>query len=75
MKATRYGSYLASILMSALIGAFSGTALAGQVGPLSTSPYNVIAFGQEIMQTGDQDPNSPPDCKKYPRDTRCQGKK
>lgn len=71
MKATRFWSYLASILMSAVLGAFSGIAVAGQSGPLSTSSYSVIALNQEIAQADDQDPNSPPDCKKYPKDRRC----
>ncbi|MNC97738.1 hypothetical protein D3C83_154970 [compost metagenome] len=63
---TRFLSYV----LSAMLLAFSGAALAG-----TGSAGSVITQGQIAQaQPSDQDPKSPPDCKKYPKDTRC-GKK
>lgn len=62
---TRFLSYV----LSAMLLAFSGATLAGGSGE------SVITQGQIAQaQPSDQDPKSPPDCKKYPKDTRC-GKK
>lgn len=57
--------------LSAMLLAFSGATLAG-----TGSADSVITQGQTVAQAqpSDQDPKSPPDCKKYPKDTRC-GKK
>lgn len=71
MKATSYWSYFVSILVSAILGAFSGIAVGGQGVPVSSS----IGATTILAQADDQDPNTPPDCKKFPRDTRCGGKK
>lgn len=64
---TRFLSYALSIMLLA----FSGATLAGSTG----SADSVITQRQIAQaQPSDQDPKSPPDCKKYPKDTRC-GKK
>ena len=62
-----------SVMLSLVLGAFSCAALAGNPGAASGSATIVAAVTQDEVQQagGGQDPNSPPDCKKYPNDTRC----
>ena len=67
--------YCMSILLAAMLAAFSGATMAGTSSSSSTGSFTIAAVGQdEVQQASDQDPNTPPDCKKYPKDTRC-GKK
>jgi hypothetical protein len=64
---TRFLSYL----LSAMLIAFSGAVVA----ETGAGAGSVVSQGQIAQaQPSDQDPKSPPDCKKYPKDTRC-GKK
>lgn len=62
-----------STVMAALVLAFSGAAMAGPIG--GQSPDRVVYAGKSTVQAGDQDPNTPPDCKKFPNDSRCGIKK
>ena len=55
--------FLASLLSAMLLVA-SGAVLAG-TGTGST------VITPTTQASSDQDPKSPPDCKKYPKDTRC----
>ena len=67
--------YCMSVLLAAMLAAFSVATLAGTAGPSSAGLITIAAVGQdEAQQASDQDPNTPPDCKKYPKDSRC-GKK
>lgn len=64
--------YYISIVLAAILTAFTGMALSGQSNPVSAMPAPIAVAGQdEAQQT---DPSTPPDCKKYPRDPRCQNK-
>lgn len=56
----------ASVLLTACVAAFAGASFAGSL----PAADRVI-----IAQAPTQDPNTPPDCKKYPKDTRCPVKK
>ena len=58
---TRFLAYL----LSAMLITASGAVFAG-AGTGSSSGVTPIVQAQS-----DQDPKSPPDCKKYPKDTRC----
>jgi hypothetical protein len=51
-----------SFLLAALIAVFSGSVLADT---------RAAADGVIVAQSPTQDPNTPPDCKKYPQDVRC----
>ena len=70
---TKYWRNCMSVMLSLVLGAFSCAALAGNSGAMSGSATTVAAVMQDELQQagGGQDPNSPPDCKKYPKDTRC----
>ena len=54
------------LLLAACVAAFAGASFAGT--PPSTDRMIVA-------QAPTQDPSTPPDCKKYPKDTRCKDKK
>ena len=66
MKARRSGSYLAVMMVPALLLAFSASAPAAQTNQTG------VTGQRDVYQ---QDPNNPPDCTKYPKDTRCKPKK
>ena len=70
---TKYWSKCMSVMLALVLGAFSCAVLAGNSGAVSAgSGTIVVALTQgEAQQTSGQDPSSPPDCKKYPKDTRC----
>ena len=69
---TKIWSYCVSMMLAATLAAFSGVTLAGSTGPTSAASGTIVALGQdEAKQASDQDPNTPPDCKKYPKDSRC----
>ncbi|HET9404345.1 MAG TPA: hypothetical protein VFO57_07180 [Burkholderiales bacterium] len=51
-----------SLLLAALFALLAGNVLA------DTRP---AADGVIVAQSPTQDPNTPPDCKKYPQDVRC----
>lgn len=63
MKAHRSGSYLGVMVVPAFLLAFAGGATATPVDQAG------VTGQREVNQ---QDPNTPPDCKKFPEDTRCQ---
>jgi hypothetical protein len=74
MKAKRFRWHWGSTVLAALALAFSGLALAAPIA--GQAPAKVIYAKDAVVQAaGDQDPNTPPDCKKYPKDTRCTVKK
>jgi hypothetical protein len=52
-----------SLLLGASIALFAG---AGFAAPVSAADRVTI-----VQASPDQDPNTPPDCKKYPKDVRC----
>ncbi len=52
----------APLMLTACLAAFAGVSYAGSL-PAGDS---VI-----VAQAPTQDPKTPPDCKKYPKDTRC----
>lgn len=51
-----------SFLLAASLAVFSGSVLAGT---------RAATDGVIVAQSPTQDPNTPPDCKKYPQDVRC----
>jgi len=55
-----------SLLLAACLAAFAGAGFADAV------PANERVI---IAQSQDQDPGTPPDCKKYPKDVRCKDPK
>ena len=55
-----------SLLLAACLAIFAGSAFAGTV---------PAGDGVIVAQSPTQDPKSPPDCKKYPNDTRCKVRK
>ena len=58
----------ASLLLAACLSTFAGAGFAGT---------SVVPASDRMIVTQaspDQDPKSPPDCKKYPKDTRCKKK-
>jgi hypothetical protein len=52
----------ASVLLAACLAAFAGATFANSV---PATDRMIVA------QAPDQDPKTPPDCKKYPKDVRC----
>ena len=62
MKAQRSGSYLGVMVVPAFLLAFAGTAAATPVDQTG------VTGQREVHQ---QDPNTPPDCRKFPDDSRC----
>jgi hypothetical protein len=56
----------ASILLTACLAAFASVSFAGSL----PAADRVI-----VAQAPTQDPKTPPDCKKYPKDVRCPVKK
>ena len=66
MKAERSGSYLGVMMVPVFLLGFAGAAAATPVDQTGVT-------GQREVQQ--QDPNTPPDCKKYPDDSRCKSKK
>lgn len=56
----------ASLLLTTCLAAFAGASFAGSL----PADDRVI-----IAQAPTQDPKTPPDCKKYPKDVRCPVKK
>jgi hypothetical protein len=54
-------SKCASLFLAAGLATIAGVSFAG---PVQTTDR--VIFAQS-----DQDPNTPPDCKKYPKDVRC----
>ena len=54
-------SKYASLFLAASLAVFAGVSFAGPV----------QATDRAIFAQSDQDPNTPPDCKKYPKDVRC----
>ena len=73
MKLKRFWRDWGSTVMAALVLAFSGTAMAGPIG--GQLPDRTIYAGKPDIKAGDQDPHTPPDCKKFPKDSRCQVRK
>ena len=73
MKAKVYWLHWGSTVMAALALSFAGTALAAPIG--GQLPDTVIHAGKTDVRASGQDPSTPPDCKQYPNDTRCQSKK
>lgn len=63
-------SYLGATALAALFAMFSGSVLAGSIATYSPDS----AVKQQVQAQGDQDPKTPPDCTKYPKDTRCSKK-
>ena len=53
-----------SLLLSVCLATFAGAGFAGTVSVPATDRMIVA-------QVPDQDPKTPPDCKKYPKDVRC----
>jgi len=65
--------YCGSATTAAMALALCGAAMAVPVG--GKLPDAVIYAGTNgTAEAGDQDPNTPPDCKKYPKDSRCKAK-
>lgn len=62
-------SYFISAMLTAMLGAFSGAALAGPGNPVLAVTGATSGYGQDEVQQSD--PKTPPDCKKYPKDPRC----
>lgn len=56
----------ASVMLAVCLAALAGTGIAG------TPP---AADRTIVAQAPIQDPNTPPDCRKYPKDTRCKDQK
>jgi len=54
-----------SLLLAACLATFAGTGFASTTAVPATDRMIVA------QASPDQDPKSPPDCKKYPKDTRC----
>ena len=62
-------SYFISAMLTAMLGAFSGAALAGPGNPFSAALEATSGSGQDQVQQSD--PKTPPYCKQYPKDPRC----
>jgi hypothetical protein len=64
MKVKSSRLYLGAMMVPTFLLAFAGIAPAADV-------HQGVTGQREVYQSGDQDPKTPPDCAKYPRDTRC----